>query len=750
MPRLFGDGIVSDPSNVVLPKNAHIKPFVDPAHARQWVQRTLDVGDSIRRRIFEMGAYVPGDYEKLSREASQFLEKLGAEGSDINFASILRVRAEDPRTKDQPFLSFANRLSPKAFETYTYQQADAEASRAQQAFDALGIGYGARVVIRGVCPEHLFAQNGLLALGATVSPLTVKYNDNELRQRTDLINADVILTVPELLEQTDRVRKQLGKETPIILFGRDPEGLRLDLNSLNKLRDHANQFSNVMLYDDVTAIFKPQKTPIVRVGDEHAAFSMMTSGSSGQLKDVRIPHSYGLGSFPRGVPWWGVNGAATEDKNNSALRERHRATDVVSGSASPGWMYFNRGMAISQVAGAHIVMTHSPQEKRDPKLCVDVIQQNDVSVFAGIPSIYAQMLRYMQMHDVTLPSLRRAISTGEPIQPQVMLDFMAQTSVLPANGYAATEEGPMAGCMEGMRIPIGVVGVPLPGVDILLMEKGRDPGGIIIGGEKPGEIAIKKTPISGRAHYPNGPDGEKREDRGLFTLFHDGSTYRHMNDSGTVDARSGAIKDLDRQDGLLKRLAIQVFPFEINRHFASVFADQTLTCTVGVPDPLKTNSIVTYMELPKEKYEKMSREDIGRMVQQSLNEITEMKRPDYVFVAPVDYTRQESNKIPVRHIRETMMSVVGNLKGRSLGGGVFFMGGLDRTIENLGHADIDTLANDLEIISIRERHTDKLAGQEAPSLAPPAGKHSADLINRIGKPPGNGGPGGKPGNGGRH
>ena len=74
-----------------------------------------------------------------------------------------------------------------------------------------------------------------------------------------------------------------------------------------------------------------------------------------------------------------------------------------------------------------------------------------------------------------IPSLRRLVSAGEPIEPEVIRLFQERLGIPIADGYGQTETGAISGVRPDDTDPShhGSMGRPLPGIETRVMEDGE-------------------------------------------------------------------------------------------------------------------------------------------------------------------------------------------------------------------------------------------------------------------------------------
>jgi acetyl-CoA synthetase len=65
-----------------------------------------------------------------------------------------------------------------------------------------------------------------------------------------------------------------------------------------------------------------------------------------------------------------------------------------------------------------------------------------------------------------LPAMRRMVSAGEPLNPEVIREFREGTGLGIHDGYGQTETGALTGSLVDAPAPEGAMGYPLPGMDV--------------------------------------------------------------------------------------------------------------------------------------------------------------------------------------------------------------------------------------------------------------------------------------------
>ena len=147
----------------------------------------------------------------------------------------------------------------------------------------------------------------------------------------------------------------------------------------------------------------------------------------------------------------------------------------------------------------------------DPRQIINSIQQHNVTHMFGSPALLDRVGRYGQKHRVKLPSLRRVLSVGAPVQASVLQRF---SELLPPEAdihtpYGATEALPICSISgrevlkeTGTGKGRGVcVGTPIPGVGLAIVPISNNPiecwtDDLVLPGGEVGELVVWGANVS--------------------------------------------------------------------------------------------------------------------------------------------------------------------------------------------------------------------------------------------------------------
>src|SRR4051812_42814157 len=209
-----------------------------------------------------------------------------------------------------------------------------------------------------------------------------------------------------------------------------------------------------MTMGDVAAVLdedRPQETPAgVEVMDaEDPALIVFTSGTTGEPRGVVHAYRYLLGQRVQAEHWFGS-----------------RKGDLAWCTTATGWSKSARNVFLAPwITGAAAVIHDG---RFDAAERLDMAEALGVNVLCQAPTEYRMLARRTQLRP--LPTLRRMVSAGEPLDPETIAAFREATGLEPADGYGQTETGHVTANLVGEPVRQGSMGKPLPGMETRIVE----------------------------------------------------------------------------------------------------------------------------------------------------------------------------------------------------------------------------------------------------------------------------------------
>jgi acyl-CoA synthetase (AMP-forming)/AMP-acid ligase II len=229
--------------------------------------------------------------------------------------------------------------------------------------------------------------------------------------------------------------------------------------------------------------------------------------------------------------------------------------------------------------------------KVDPRNIIDPINEFGITTMFGSPALLDTVGRYGESHGTRLPSLRRVVSAGAPVSPQIIERFLA---MLPEGAriltpYGATESLPVAVISSdvileetGARTDSGAgvcVGRPVDSIELAILPTSDgpipvwDPSQVLAVGEI-GEIVVKGPQVT--TSYFRAP----RHDELSKIADPDGTVRHRMGDLGYLDDE-GRLWFVGRKSHRLETAAGPMFTVPCEAVF-NTHPDVFRTALVGV------------------------------------------------------------------------------------------------------------------------------------------------------------------------
>ena len=104
----------------------------------------------------------------------------------------------------------------------------------------------------------------------------------------------------------------------------------------------------------------------------------------------------------------------------------------------------------------------------EPAERLELIERERVDVLCQAPTEYRVLAKRAELR--ALPSLRRMVSAGEALNPEVIEAWREATGLEISDGYGQTETGHLTGNLAGEEIRAGSMGRPLPGLELRIAD----------------------------------------------------------------------------------------------------------------------------------------------------------------------------------------------------------------------------------------------------------------------------------------
>lgn len=306
----------------------------------------------------------------------------------------------------------------------------------------------------------------------------------------------------------------------------------------------------------------------VQVDDDDTAVILYTSGTTGQPKGAELRHRNMHSNALTGEPLFG----ADESKPDTYL------------CVLP--LFHSFGQTVIQNGGFAYGGTVVMLPRFEPAPALGLMLKEKVTFFAGVPTMYWGLLGALDDSvDVAeiKKNLRVAAAGGSALPVEVHKDFEKRFGVTILEGYGLSETSPVASfAPRGEEVRVGSIGIPIPGVEMKLVEPESFTDLQSDDQDAVGEIAIKGPNIM-KGYYDR-PDATAE-------VLQDG--WFRSGDLGRKDA-DGFYYIVDRSKDMIIRGGFNVYPREIEEVLLQ-HPDVSLAAVIGVPHESHGEEVKAYV-----------------------------------------------------------------------------------------------------------------------------------------------------------
>ncbi len=491
---------------------------------------------------------IPADYlppKELQPQRIYKLKEFESYPDPLNSTEELLDKQVAAGRGDSPAVLIADKV-------ITYKQLLGASNKIGNALKKLGVEEADRVLLRSPnVPPALFANFGVLKIGAVMVPTSPMLSPNEIAHIANNAEAKVMVVAAAFLEGVVKARPNLKTVKHVIVFGGQPEELKAQ---------------GFLSYEQLVENEPPALAPVRR---PRTAVSVLlyTSGTTGMPKGTAhymeealiIPDTFGKYG-------WKV-----------------QPDDIICGPAP-----------ISLAAGYSTVTSipfrfgaaASLIPKFTPDGMFEQIQSHKVTILSALPTAYRKMLEVQGAEKkYDLSSLRVLTGGGESLTAKTYFDWKARFNQEIYEGLGTTEMMYVfVSSVANRKVKPGAIGTAIPGYEIqVITEEGKV--------AKPGEL--------GRL-YARGPTGTlywRPLEDGLLekqkSLIREGWVL--VGDFCTID-EEGYLSFVSRQEDLIKSSGYRIGPEEIEdallKHPAVADAG-----VIGIPDPVRGQNVKAFIIL---------------------------------------------------------------------------------------------------------------------------------------------------------
>lgn len=385
----------------------------------------------------------------------------------------------------------------------------------------LGLQRGDRVAIRlGNSSRTALLFFAAIAGGFIALPLSDQLTPSELRALLDDSGAAVIASSEPL--SNDAV----------------PDGCRvLSAEAIEE-----------MFWDRTTGTYCGSPAHYADTTAEDPAYLIYTSGTTARPKGVLHAHRVAAGRAPTYQGWYGI----TSD-------------DRMLHAGAFNWTYTLGTGLIDPWANGATTIIYTGDKK--PEVWPQLIVATGATMFAAVPSLIRQILKYAPPGPLALGNLRHGLIAGERPPEDLFDAWQARTGTPLYEALGMSEISTYVSTSPETPRKAGSTGRPQPGrrVAILPIDDGTEP---LAAGEA-GLIAVHRSDPGLMLRYWNRPDEDREVYRGSWFIG---------GDIGSID-EEGYLTHLGRANDVMNAFGYRVAPQEVEAALALYPGVAEVACT---------------------------------------------------------------------------------------------------------------------------------------------------------------------------
>ena len=424
---------------------------------------------------------------------------------------------------------------------FTYAEINARANQVASALKNFGIEKGDKVALS--CPNLPFfpiIYYGILKAGATVVPLNILFKAREVAYH---------------LADSDARIHFCFEGTPELPMG--VEGLKGF-----EATESCERFILITLDPEKESPYENTETFRQFVGDEPTEFE---SATTSETDTAVILYTSGTTGQPKGAELTHLNIVLNARLSDTMYPRRDADVHLLT---LP--LFHSFGQIVQMNAGFYNHATLVLLPRFTPEDALRLMDKYDVTIFAGVPTMYWALLNYQDTDRFDLEKISRNLrlckSGGASLPVEVLKGFEEKFKTKITEGYGLSETSPVACFNRYGETKPGSIGFPVWGVEIRIVDEN---GKTVPDGEI-GEIAIRGHCVM-KGYY-------KRPEATAATIR---NGWLHSGDVGRRDAE-GYIYISDRVKDMILRGGFNVYPREIEE-FLMTHEAVSLCAVIGVP-----------------------------------------------------------------------------------------------------------------------------------------------------------------------
>ncbi len=485
----------------------------------------------------------------------------------------------------------------------TYRDLQVESDKLAVALLEKGVQKGDKV---GVClpnwHETVILFFAVSKIGAIIVPFNPRYRKHEVQHIVKDSGVKILFISPSFIELNSI------------------DDIASDVNDIVTVRFH---FEGLLSYSELLKTNREGRPPNVVIDPAEDVYAILyTSGTTGLPKGAMLTHDN-----------------ITLSCESCAVRSESSPEDVYLISV-PIFHIF--GLVVCLMAALYSKSRIVLQEKYSPSEALELVEKERITIRHGVPAMFNLELNVLEKIKFDISTLRIGMSGGAPCPAETTKAVTTKMNMIKSNGYGITELGSLTATYgtEDDKKLYESVGVPLPGIEIKIVNENRE----LLSANEIGEIACKG--FGKRKGYLNAPE------KTMETIDSEGWFY--TGDQGYLD-EDGYLYFVGRKKEMIIRGGYNIYPMELEevlyKHPKVLEA-----AVIGLPDPLMGECVCAAIKIKPNM--QANSEEIMNFMKENL---ASFKVPSQVIFLE-EFPVTASGKIQKVKLQETLAQLANSNK----------------------------------------------------------------------------------------
>jgi fatty-acyl-CoA synthase len=426
----------------------------------------------------------------------------------------------------------------------TYRQLNARINRLANALTGIGLKKGMKVAL-ALSNSNEFVESiyASFKIGSVVVPINTRLTVQEIHSLIDHSDTSFLICEKSFLQKIEKTLDQNRKVKCIIVISDEAE-------------------AGFLNYESLLEKAAPEEPRGIEVRETDEACIIYTAGTMGKAKGVVLTH--------RNLLWNAVNYSICQ----------LTSPDDISLYVFP---FYHIGAMGTYIAHAFVGAEVNLKEKVDIEDCLETIEREGINRWSAVPTIYANVCKFPQIHKYNLNSISKLCSGGAPMSLDLknrLMELFPNAGLFDSYGQTESAGAITILSPKDALKKVDSVGLPCPTQEIRIVnENGED-----LPQDNVGELLYDGyTRMSG---YYKDPEATQEVMNGVWI---------RSGDLAKVD-EEGYVYIVDRKKDMIITGGENVYSREIEDTVIK-FPNIAEVAVVGLPDP-KWGEMVTAVIVP--------------------------------------------------------------------------------------------------------------------------------------------------------